>query len=336
MPVFVMWTLVLRLEPSNTCSCSWSLVGFLSPASEDHARVYVESPFGDLSFPALDTIMDEISPGLTEFFTNNDFDAPSEAEARPNVQARDGVWPSISMYESSVGDGYTIAGTLASVNRVLSMMQFTPPADSPSSGSLSITVHQTPSSAELEVHDPDMLQMNAALAEKHLNVEIEPLTKSEYPCFIGGPAATFVNPGEDARNLGVTVRPEFSASTKVANEVAETLYEFRVSVRFGLIGLDVNKYPAARICPPFYPDVGGCKQDEVDAWVIYGTIEQAALTMESIVYTPPVGYAGQDLMRVTGSCSEVTLDARLISGSERSRTVRRFAEAEGHFLKLMS
>ena len=118
--------------------------------------------------------MDEISPGLTEFFTNNDFDAPSEAEARPNVQARDGVWPSISMYESSVGDGYTIAGTLASVNRVLSMMQFTPPADSPSSGSLSITVHQTPSSAELEAHDPDMLQMNAALAEKHLNVEIEP------------------------------------------------------------------------------------------------------------------------------------------------------------------
>jgi len=279
--------------------------------AEDHARVYVESPFGDLSFPALDTVMDEISPGLTEFFANTDFDAPSEAEARPNVQARDGVWPSISMYESSVGDGYTIAGTLASVNRVLSMMQFTPPADSPNSGSLSITVHRTPSPAELEVLDPDMLQMNAALAEKHLDVEIQPLTKSEYPCFIGGPAATFVNPGEDARNLGVTVRPESSASTKVANEVAETLYEFRVSVRFGLIGLDVNKYPAARICPPFYPDVGGCKQDEVDAWVIYGTIEQAALTMESIVYTPPVGYAGQDLMRVTGSCSEVTLEVAL-------------------------
>jgi hypothetical protein len=29
----------------------------------------------------------------------------------------------------------------------------------------------------------------------------------------------------------------------------------------------VNKYPAARICPPFYPDVGGCAQDEIDAWV---------------------------------------------------------------------
>ena len=101
--------------------CSWSFLGFLRPASEDHARVYVESPFGDLSFPALDTVMDEISPGLTEFFANTDFDAPSEAEARPNVQARDGVWPSISMYESSVGDGYTIAGTLASVNRQLNL-----------------------------------------------------------------------------------------------------------------------------------------------------------------------------------------------------------------------
>ena len=267
------------------------------------------SPFGDLSFPELDSVMDEVAPGLTEFFADEEFDIPAEAEAMPNIPARDGVWPMISMYKSSVGDGFTISGTLASVNRVLSRMQFTPPADSPDSGSLSVTVHRTPSSADLEVLNPDMFQMNMALASSDLDVDITPLTKSQYPCFIGGPAATFVNPGEEARNLGITVSPEISASTKVTAEIAERLHEFRLSVRNGRIGLDVNKYPAARICPPFFPDVGGCAADEIDAWVIYGTIEQAALAIKSVVYTPPVGYAGQDLMRISGSCSAVTLDA---------------------------
>ena len=271
--------------------------------------MYVQSPFGELSFPALDVVMDEVSPGLTEFFAKEEFAQAEEAEARPNVQAKDGIWPSISMYESSVGDRFAISGTLASVNRVLSMMQFTPPPDSPDSGSLSVTVDQTPSSAELEILNPETFQMSVPLAQAHLDLDIEPLTKSEYPCFIGGPAATFVNPGEDARNLGITVSPEFSASTKVTAQIAETLREFRISVRNGHINLDVNKYPAARICPPFFPDVGGCAEDETDAWVIYGTIEQAALAIESVVYTPPVGYAGQDLLRVSGSCSEVTLAA---------------------------
>ena len=253
--------------------------------------------------------MDDVAPGLSEFFADEEFNAPAEAEADPKIQARDGIWPPISMFESSVGDGYTISGTLTSVNRVLSMMQFTPPADSPNSGSLSVTVHRTPSSVELEVLDPDKFRMNMPVSQNDFDVDIAPLTKSEYPCFIGGPAATFVNPGEDARNLGVTVSPEFSASTEVTAQIAERLHEFRISVRNGRIGLDVNKYPAARICPPFYPDVGGCAKDEIDAWVIYGTIEQAALAIESVVYTPPVGYAGQDLMRISGSCSAVTLDA---------------------------
>lgn len=55
----------------------------------------------------------------------------------------------------------------------------------------------------------------------------------------------------------------------------------------------VNKFPAARICPPFFPDVGGCAEDEIDAWVIYGRVADVALAIESLVYTPPHGDLAQ-------------------------------------------
>lgn len=95
-------------------------------------------------------------------------------------------------------------------------------------------------------------------------MSIQALQKSRFTCFISGPAATFVQPGQESRNWGLTVQPEASASSAVAQEIAQELHEFRLSVRRGRLALDVNKFPAARICPPFYPDVGGCGQDEAD------------------------------------------------------------------------
>eukprot|EP00438_Fugacium_kawagutii_P012474 Skav233534 [mRNA] locus=scaffold4243:78993:79846:+ [translate_table: standard] len=108
--------------------------------------------------------------------------------------------------------------------------------------------------------------------------------------------------------MNITVYAESSASSRVTWEIAEELHEFRVSVKRGRISLDaprtirtrggwrysqVNKFPAARICPPFFPDVGGCAEDEIDAWVIYGRVADVALAIESLVYTPPHGDSAQ-------------------------------------------
>eukprot|EP00434_Breviolum_minutum_P021786 symbB.v1.2.019231.t1/scaffold1566.1/size111259/5 len=240
------------------------------------------------------------------------FDADVEQEFVRKVPAREGQWPRISRYETSTGDGFTIAGSVTALNQVLSEIQLTPPADAPNSGSVSVTLHRTPTSTEPEsMFPPGTFDTATAVAWGNLALQITPLSKSSSTCFIQGPAATFVKPGIDSRNMNITVYAETSASSQVTEEIASELHEFRISVRRGQISLDVNKFPAARICPPFYPDVGGCGMDELDAWVIYGRIADAALAIESLVYTPPFGFAGQDVMRISGSCSAVTLEMTL-------------------------
>eukprot|EP00435_Cladocopium_sp_Y103_P008876 s669_g2.t1 len=294
-------------------------IAYVDFGSEDFARVHVRAPFGTLTFPELDVLMDvnqSSSSGdlatLTEFFGEREFENDAEEEFVTRVPARDGLWPTVSRYETSTADGFTIAGTVSALNQVLSQIQLTPPADSPNSGSVSVTLQRTPSSVEWEsLFDPGTFDADAAVLQGDLALSIEPLKKSEFTCFVQGPAATFVDPGIDSRNMNITVYAETSASSYVTAEIAAELHEFRVSVRRGRISLDVNKYPAARICPPFYPDVGGCAKDEIDAWVIYGRIAEIALAIESLVYTPPIGYAGQDVMRISGSCSSVTLEMTL-------------------------
>lgn len=287
--------------------------------AQDFARVHVTAPFGKVTFPQLDVLMDlnETSSAgalatLTEFFADDEFDADVEQEFVRKVPAREGQWPRISRYETSTGDGFTIAGSVTALNQVLSEIQLTPPADAPNSGSVSVTLHRTPTSTEPEsMFPPGTFDTATAVAWGNLALQITPLSKSSSTCFIQGPAATFVKPGIDSRNMNITVYAETSASSQVTEEIASELHEFRISVRRGQISLDVNKFPAARICPPFYPDVGGCGMDELDAWVIYGRIADAALAIESLVYTPPFGFAGQDVMRISGSCSAVTLEMTL-------------------------
>ncbi|CAK9041558.1 Dihydropyridine-sensitive L-type skeletal muscle calcium channel subunit alpha-1 [Durusdinium trenchii] len=302
-------TAVAQADKAHQVNAS---IVYVDLAATGHARVHVKSPFGELSFPELDVMMDEEAPGLTEFFADQEFDQEVEEEYATRIPARNGVWPTVSRYETSTGDGFTLSGEVSALNRVLAQLRFTPPADSPNSGALTVSLQRTPSSVDWESESSaGTFQTEEVLAQKDFAVAIEPLAKSKFTCFIGGPAVTFVNPGEESRDGGVTVYPEASASVEVTKAVAEELHEFRVSVKHGTLGLDVNKFPAARICPPFYPDVGGCAQDEVDAWVIYGRIADAALALESLVYTPPIGYAGQDLMRITGSCSEVSLEVKM-------------------------
>lgn len=46
------------------------------------------------------------------------FDADVEQEFVRKVPAREGQWPRISRYETSTGDGFTIAGSVTALNQV--------------------------------------------------------------------------------------------------------------------------------------------------------------------------------------------------------------------------
>eukprot|EP00929_Paragymnodinium_shiwhaense_P076937 TRINITY_DN39600_c0_g5_i1.p1 TRINITY_DN39600_c0_g5~~TRINITY_DN39600_c0_g5_i1.p1 ORF type:complete len:7063 (+),score=1414.31 TRINITY_DN39600_c0_g5_i1:190-21189(+) len=283
-------------------------------------RIHVGAPFGNLSFHLMDDLMDTPLGGITEMIED---DATLYAE-------RAGGYGAPARFESEKS-GFTIVGTLSALRQVLSDFTWTAPYISPSIGSITATLLQTPNVVAQETSQPPgMFDTSAMVSKAEFAYFVSPVPIPQYACFIWGPSAIFITPDDtgdyvQALNLRIVLEP--SRSEQMTAYLAAANYSYRVSVSIGELSIrgvgagPVGIFaPALQVCPPQIhrdtdpmqvPRHYGCLPGEAMAFEITGTMEEAANVLAAMRYTPPPGFSGQDVLKLSASCARTSLEVAL-------------------------
>jgi hypothetical protein len=312
------------------------MLSLVNLSNDTMAQVRIFTPFGNLSFPSLNTVMDETSGGVIEFFNHH------EAQIIVDPDSDRKPWSEGGAAAYGLGNGpsgakpgsggtsstFSFVGSVQALRRALAAFDFVPPYAALGSGLI-----------QAELSPPPTETMSSVTGVKaELLFTVTPPDPAPFPCILGGPAAMLITADQEGAftqdlNLFATLNAPPAGAT--ADELKASNYSFRVSVEKGELfvrGVSATSIgaidaPVVQVCPPliYYntrpdqvPSVLTCQDNEVSALVIQGPVAKATATLSAIRYKPPLGYVGQDFLRVSADCAA----AKHVMGLMVTRTPR--------------